>query len=223
VQHVASKADFISAVSALDEAAFPLLIQRRIVGPGVGVFLLVWEGETHAVFCHRRIREKPPSGGVSVYRESIAPNAVLVERSRALLDCFNWRGVAMVEYKVDAATKQPFVMEVNGRFWGSLQLAIDAGVNFPALLISAARHEHVERTVPYAVGVRSRWWWGDVDHLIARFRSKGDDSLDGQLPSRWRALVEFFTWHSGFEREEIFRASDPRPFLRETRRWLSRA
>jgi hypothetical protein len=77
--------------------------------------------------------------------------------------------------------------------------------------------------VPYAVGVRSRWWWGDVDHLIARFRSKGDDSLDGQLPSRWRALVEFFTWHSGFEREEIFRASDPRPFLRETRRWLSRA
>lgn len=222
VQHVASKTDFLSAVSALDEAAFPLMIQRRIIGPGVGVFLLVWEGETKAFFCHRRIREKPPSGGVSVYRESIAPNAALVERSRALLDCFDWRGVAMVEYKLDLETRRPFVMEVNGRFWGSLQLAIDAGVDFPALLVAAARHEPVERAAPYAVGVRSRWWWGDVDHLIARFRSKGDDSFNNQLPSRWRALVDFFTRHSGFEREEIFRAGDPRPFLRETRRWFSR-
>jgi len=223
VQHVVSKADFISAVAALDEAAFPLLIQRRIIGPGVGVFLLVWDGETRAVFCHRRIREKPPSGGVSVYRESIAPNAVLVERSRALLDCFGWRGVAMVEYKVDVATKQPFVMEVNGRFWGSLQLAIDAGVDFPALLVAAARQEDLESAAPYAVGVRSRWWWGDVDHLIARFRSRDDDSFSDQLPSRWRALVEFFTWHSGFEREEVFRSGDPRPFLRETWRWFRRS
>jgi len=222
VQHVASRVDFLSAVGALDEAAFPLLIQRRIIGPGIGVFLLVWRGETRAVFCHRRIREKPPSGGVSVYRESIAPNAALIERSRALLDCFDWRGVAMVEYKLDVATGRPFVMEVNGRFWGSLQLAIDAGVDFPALLIAAACDEHVEPGGLYAVGVRSRWWWGDVDHLIARFRSKGDDSFDDLLPSRWRALLEFFTWHSGFEREEVFRASDPRPFLRETRRWFRR-
>ncbi|HKV49937.1 MAG TPA: ATP-grasp domain-containing protein [Gemmatimonadaceae bacterium] len=222
VQHVASQAEFLSAVGALDHAAFPLLIQRRIVGPGVGVFLLVWDGETRAVFCHRRIREKPPSGGVSVYRESIAPNAALVERSRSLLDRFDWRGVAMVEYKVDAVTGQPFVMEVNGRFWGSLQLAIDAGVDFPALLIAAARHEDVPRTEPYAVGARSRWWWGDVDHLIARFRSADDDSFNGQMPSRRRALIEFLQWRLGFEREEVFRVDDPRPFLRETRQWFSR-
>lgn len=224
VQHVASTADFISAVASLGDAAFPLLIQRRIVGPGIGVFMLVWEGKTQAVFCHRRIREKPPSGGVSVYRTSIAPNAALIERSRALLDCFDWRGVAMVEYKVDAATGQPFVMEVNGRFWGSLQLAIDSGVDFPALLVAAARGEPVEqRESPYAVGVHSRWWWGDVDHLIARFRSKGDRSFDDQLPSRWRAVIDFFTWHSGFEREEIFRLDDLRPFFRETRKWFSQA
>lgn len=220
VQHVGSRSAFGPALAKLDDAAFPLLIQQRIRGPGVGVFLLVWEGRTIAHFCHRRIREKPPSGGVSVYRESIAPDVALIERSRALLDCFDWRGVAMVEYKVDAASGEPYVMEVNGRFWGSLQLAIDAGVDFPALLVAAVRGEHVDRVDSYRVGVRSRWWWGDVDHLIARFRSQ-DELLTDELPGRWRALLDFIKPRRGIDQEEVFRLDDPRPFFRETRRWFS--
>ena len=39
----------------------------------------------------------------------------------------------MMEYKQDRRTGTPLLMEVNGRFWGSLQLAIDAGVDFPYL------------------------------------------------------------------------------------------
>ncbi len=107
-------------------------------GPGVGVFLLLWEGKLRAAFAHRRLREKPPSGGVSVYRESIALDPVLLERSRRLLESFGWQGVAMVEYKIDERTGTPILMEINGRFWGSLQLAVDAGVDFPRLLIECA-------------------------------------------------------------------------------------
>ncbi len=44
----------------------------------------------------------------------------------------------MVEFKADARTGTPYLMEINGRFWGSLQLAIDAGVDFPAILVAAA-------------------------------------------------------------------------------------
>ena len=69
---------------------------------------------------------------MSVYRESVAADPDLVRRSRALLDAFGWCGVAMVEYKLDERTGTPYLMEVNGRFWGSLQLAIDAGVDFPS-------------------------------------------------------------------------------------------
>lgn len=47
-------------------AAHPSLIQERIVGPGVGIFLLFDRGRPIAEFAHRRLREKPPSGGVSV-------------------------------------------------------------------------------------------------------------------------------------------------------------
>ena len=135
--------------------AFPILLQRRIVGPGIGVFLLVWDGQTVAVFGHRRLREAPPSGGVSVYRESVIPSESLVASSRALLDRFSWQGVAMVEYKVDSATGTPYLMEVNGRFWGSLQLAIDAGIDFPTLLVKRALGDPVPARAPRA-GIRSR-------------------------------------------------------------------
>ncbi|HEX6533141.1 MAG TPA: ATP-grasp domain-containing protein [Gemmatimonadaceae bacterium] len=223
VRHAASPAELEAALAELGAEAYPLLLQRRIVGPGVGIFLLDWGGRALATFAHRRIREKPPSGGISVYRESIAAEPGLVARSRALLEPFGWCGVAMVEYKLDARTGTPYLMEVNGRFWGSLQLAIDAGVDFPRLLVDAASGAPVAPVRDYRVGVRSRWWWGDVDHLIARLRrSRAALSLPPDAPGRWRAVLDFLTVRAR-DREEILRPGDPRPFLRETLQWFRRS
>jgi predicted ATP-grasp superfamily ATP-dependent carboligase len=223
VRHVANAGALRAALSEMGEAAYPLLLQQRIVGPGIGIFLLIWNGEVLATFAHTRLREKPPSGGVSVYSESVPADAALVERSRMLLEHMHWRGVAMVEFKRDASTGTPYLMEVNGRFWGSLQLAIDAGVDFPALLVAAASGESVAASTDYRVGSRMRWWWGDVDHLLLRWRKDAAAlALPPGAPSRWRATLDFLTfWHS-YDRNEVFRLNDPRPFFRETIEWLHR-
>jgi biotin carboxylase len=223
VIHVASSGALRRALAALGEAAFPILVQQRIVGPGIGIFLLVWDGQLLATFAHERLREKPPSGGVSVYSQSVAADAELVERSRQLLEKVKWRGVAMVEFKRDARTGVAYLMEVNGRFWGSLQLAIDAGVDFPALLVAAASGEPVATPPRYRVGTRSRWWWGDVDHLLARWRKDAATlALPADAPSRWRATLDFLTFWHPHDHNEVFRLKDPRPFLRETIEWLHR-
>ena len=223
VRHAATQAQLEAEVRELDNAAYPILVQQRIVGPGVGIFMLLWNGELLATFAHRRIREKPPAGGVSVYRESIAADHALVARSRALLEHFGWRGVAMIEYKLDAATGTPYLMEVNGRFWGSLQLAIDSGVDFPTLLVSAAMGERPSPVGHYMKGIRSRWWWGDVDHVLVRlFRSEAALSLPPGFQSRWGTLRDFFTlWRPG-DRNEVLRLDDPAPFIRETIEWIHR-
>jgi predicted ATP-grasp superfamily ATP-dependent carboligase len=203
-------------------AAFPLLLQQRIVGPGTGIFLLLWDGQQRAQFAHRRISEKPPSGGVSVYRESIALDEELLERSRALLDRFGWRGVAMVEYKRDSATGQPYLMEVNGRFWGSLQLAIDAGVDFPRLLVASALGEPVAPQTSYRIGVRSRWWWGQVDHLAGRVRRRATAApLPPGTLSVARAVGDLLLgpFRAG-DYEEVLWWDDLRPFWNETVRWM---
>jgi hypothetical protein len=75
----------------------------------------------------------------------------------------------------------------------------------------------------YRVGVRSRWFWGDVDHLIARLRHAPDRlSLPPDAPTRWEALRAFCSAHPLRQRGEVLRADDPMPFVRETLQWLRR-
>lgn len=221
VIHCADIATLRRALDSLPSVAYPVLVQQRVVGPGIGIFMLLWDGEVVATFAHRRIREKPPAGGVSVYRESIAADPALVERSRRLLDRFGWSGVAMIEYKVDETTGTPFIMEINGRFWGSLQLAIDAGVDFPSLLVARAAGERVYGPPQYKLGIRSKWEWGEVDYALARLRRTDEQlSLPPGSSGRLRAVLGLLVpWRPG-DRFEVLRASDPAPFLRETLRYF---
>ena len=199
-------------------AAHPSLIQERIVGPGMGIFVLCEHGRVRTAFAHRRLREKPPSGGTSVLCESVAPDPVLVAQAARLLEPLGWHGVAMLEYKQDQRSGVPFLMEVNGRFWGSLQLAVDAGVDFPYLCCQMALGEPPDIPASYKVGVRSRWLLGDLDHLLLRI-CHSDRDLPTGAPSRLRTLVEFVRPAAGLH-HEVFRRNDPRPALQELRRYV---
>jgi len=218
--------DSIELADVLAKAApesYPLLVQERVVGPGLGIFLLMWGGKQAAVFSHQRLREKPPSGGVSVYAESVRPDPDLVDRSRALLSHLGFEGVAMVEYKLSETSGLPFLMEVNGRFWGSLQLAIDAGVDFPHLLLSVAIDGLAPEAPVPLVGVRTRWWWGEVDHVLARIRRSPDElGLPPGAPTRWQAIRDFLRPGTAWDRNQILRLDDLRPAVQETLDWMRR-
>ena len=222
VEHVADSADLERWVATAGEESFPVLVQERVKGEGIGVFVLLWDGALHAVAGHRRIREKPPSGGVSVLRESTVVDPGLLRKSLGLLGELGWdRGVAMVEYKVEPETGQAWLMEINGRFWGSLQLAVDAGVDFPALLLQCSRGEPPGDPVTGRPGVRTRWLMGDVDQLLMRlFRSREALHLPASLSGRGRAILEFLWDFRPGIRQEVLRLSDPRPFVTEAGAWL---
>ena len=201
----------------------PSLIQQRIEGEGQGVFGLFDHGKPCALFAHRRIREKPPAGGVSVFRESIELPKPMTDYAVRLLERVKWQGVAMVEFKVDRQSNVPMLMEINGRFWGSLQLAIDAGLNFPYLLYQAMNGVPV--AVPnnaYRIGAKSRWLLGDLDHLLLRLtKSSSDLRLDAHAVSRGRCLVEFFKLFQHDLHYEVESLTDPGPALMEYRNWFS--
>ena len=197
------------------------LIQERISGPGVGAFLLFNRGEEKAVFFHRRIREKPPSGGVSVLRESINPDPVIRDYSVRLLKELNWHGVAMVEFKIDDRDNTPRIMEINARFWGSLQLAIDSGVDFPRMLYRIITEGDVEPVFDYEMGVKSRWLMGDLDHLLMRmFKSDSRLKLPPGHPGRLATLFGFLKFFSPGMKYEILKLSDPGPFFEELKEWF---
>lgn len=225
VRHASDATELSRVLEEFPREAYPLLIQEHIVGSGLGIFLLRWEGEILAEFAHRRLREKPPSGGVSVLRESITPDRSLFEQSRRLLDYYDWKGVAMIEYRVEDGSERPYFMEVNGRFWGSLQLAIDAGVDFPALLVGAATGivRGGSQVTDYEPGVRCRWFWGDVDHLLLTLRHPDRYLADGADHGRSGALLDFARGFGPDTRDEVCRIDDPKPFFVETLQWLGAA
>lgn len=206
--------------TALPAETFPALVQEYIPGHGAGVFLLVDGPRVIASFAHRRMREKPPEGGVSTYREAALPDPDLVARGARLLADAGWRGAAMIEFR-RPPTGEPAVMEVNGRLWGSLQLAIDAGVDYPMLLVALFLGEEVQPVRSYRAGVRSRWEWGDLDHLLKRTRWLFTGAPPHSLPGYPRLLWDFVT---GIlrpdDRLEVLRLSDWRPFVRESLDWL---
>ncbi|OYV74294.1 MAG: hypothetical protein B7Z72_00490 [Gemmatimonadetes bacterium 21-71-4] len=212
------------AVRELPPAAFPAQLQERVRGPGEGVFLLRWNGRFIAEFAHRRLREIPPSGGVSVYREAIPVDAALAAAARRMLEALDWQGVAMVECKRDVDAGRHVFMEVNGRLWGSLQLAVDAGVPFPSLLVHCALGANVQGPATYRAGVRSRWFWGEMDYLYARMRrSRRALHLDRSAPTRLGAVAAMLVHRPGRDRWELGDWSDPGPFLLETARRLGLA
>ena len=196
---------------------YPFLVQGRVEGPGIGVFLLMRDGKVLAKFSHKRIREKPPSGGVSVLSESIDPPEDAMIAAVQILEKMHWTGVAMVEFKIDREKNVAVLLEVNARFWGSLQLAISSGVDFPYLLFRLANGEKIEEHGGYTVGLRSRWELGDLDHLLIRIfnRSSHLNLLPGH-PSRRAVLKDFiFDFIRRGVRNEVFQRSDVKPFFHE--------
>jgi predicted ATP-grasp superfamily ATP-dependent carboligase len=219
VERIDRPEDLRVAWERLDAEIPSPLLQQFIPGAGMGVFALAERGRVVANFAHRRLREFPPGGGVSVLRESIEVPETLAKASASLLASLDWHGVAMIEFREDALDGTPYVMEINPRFWGSLQLAIDAGVDFPALLYRVAVGEPLGSVEPGRVGLRSRWLLGDLNHLWLRLRpNRGPSPLAPGSPGRLGAIVRFLNPCAG--RPEVWRLSDLRPALHELRLYV---
>jgi predicted ATP-grasp superfamily ATP-dependent carboligase/protein-tyrosine-phosphatase len=146
---------------------YPFMLQEVVEGEGRGIFTLYRKGKPVDWFAHRRIREKPPEGGVSVLSASISPHGTMLDAAKKVLDHVKWHGPAMVEFKYDAAADAYYLMEINGRFWGSLQLAVKAGVDFPSLLL---RDDAAGVAGRYREDIRLRWFLGDLDHHLSLLR-----------------------------------------------------
>jgi predicted ATP-grasp superfamily ATP-dependent carboligase len=111
--------------------AFPML-QSYIPGYGLGQFFFMHKGQALLSFQHQRVHEWPPEGGFSSLCQSLSPHehSGLQERSIALLRELAWEGAAMVEYRYDPERDHAVLMEINGRFWGSLPLAYHSQAPF---------------------------------------------------------------------------------------------
>ena len=180
------------------------LIQELIPGEVHDVCLLFNEGRVRAALTQRRLRMRPRTGGIGVFNETTW-NPALRDAAVRLLEALAWHGPAMVEFKIDARDGMPRLLDVNSRYWGTLDLAIQAGIDFPALACRMALDGDVAPVFEYEVGLRYRW---PFPHGLAH-------AWDAARGGGWRAAVEaswdLFRWDPRC-RSDLW-PSDPGPHL----------
>lgn len=195
------------------------IVQSWCAGVGIGQMLLMVDGKAKRCFQHRRIHEWPISGGVSTLCASIpiARHRAQMTRSEALLATIGWQGPAMVEYRYDAVRDTYWLMEINGRFWGSLPLASHCGVEFAweQYRFGVLGAEQPERTDMRMR--RARYMIPETRRLLHVLTQRNDLTHTHETsPSRWRALVgycgEFLNPRT---RYYVTSLTDPGPFFRD--------
>lgn len=191
-----------------------LLVQQAVAGHSFGVSAICDHGRPVAWFAHCRIREKPPSGGVSTVCESIALPRRHAEHCLRLIEETAWHGPVMFEFMGDPEGNA-WLIEVNGRLWGSVQLAIDCGVDVPWLMYQLAVGERPEPVTSYAVGRRMRWLMGDLSHLYLMLRNPTGASRTG---TRLQALADVLLKWNANQSTEDWRYADLGPFWHQFRR-----
>lgn len=204
------------------------LVQSYCPGEGLGQMLLMHDGKAVLRFQHRRIHEWPPEGGVSTLcsAEPETLHRQQMEQSEALLRAIGWQGPAMVEYRFDPATGRYRLMEINGRFWGSLPLAWHSGAYFAW----TSYHLALFGTPPPATGPahrrsrRARYMIPETRRLL-RIVRPGADIRDPLF--RRRPLTDALAYLCGFldprMRYYVFAWRDPGPFLADARQVLHKA
>jgi predicted ATP-grasp superfamily ATP-dependent carboligase len=200
-------------VLAHRQGSFWPLIQGYVPGRGKGVFAVFNRGRAVAWFAHERLRDVRPSGSGSSLRRAIALPERLRSPAMRLLTALEWHGPAMVEFRDDEVTA-PCLMEVNGRFWGSLQLAVDAGVDFPRIWLDVLRGQPAAAPGSYREDVVLRWLWGDIKRALYILKGR-PAGYPGSFPGRWQGLRELLGPQPRGTRLETWRRDDPWPALGE--------
>ena len=136
--------------------------------------------------------------------------------STRLLAALEWTGLAMVEFKV--GEDGPKLMEINGRVWGSLPLAVKSGVDFPArmaeLYLAGPPKNGRPADTAYRLGVRSRNLDLEVVWIASTLRGRRGRRLVFVPPRREgvEAAIRLLNPKDGFD---ILSREDPRPGMAE--------
>ena len=136
---------------------FPI-IQEYIPGETHDLCFLFREGEPRALFTQHRLKTYPAQGGRGIVLEA-TEEPELIEIGLTLLRELRWHGPGQLEFRIDSRDGKLKLIEMNTRFWGAVDLAIQAGVDFPFLTCRMAVEGDIEPVCEYRVGTRYRMWF----------------------------------------------------------------
>jgi biotin carboxylase len=192
----------------LDAGNLPL-IQEYLDGVQMGCCFIAIDGEVKARFVERYVRCKQAGFGTSVLREPAASPEIENLTARLARE-LRWTGIGHLDF-ILGPDGEPYLLELNPRFWGALNLAIQNGFDFPAALASLALTGAVDlRCFVPRQPVNSLWIAGE---LMA--------CLDDVQNRRWAEALRTPLRLLRCRRYDDFRLTDPLPLFMELSYYLA--
>ncbi len=138
----------------LKEKDYPI-IQESVGGDDYCVTTLFDHGRMAASMTYRGLRAFPAERGATVMRETVkAPEMEKV--AAELLGSLGWHGVAELDFRWEGTPDaQPYLIEVNPRFFGGLIQSVESGWDYPWLLFQLAVEGHVDPVTKIRTDVRT--------------------------------------------------------------------
>ncbi|MBM7661628.1 putative ATP-grasp superfamily ATP-dependent carboligase [Bacillus mesophilus] len=211
---VSNQEELQNALIEISQYDHQPLLQSKIDGKGFGIFAAAKDGQIFSSFAHERVREYPADGGVSTLRRSIHVHPELLASSVKIIKELNWTGILMVEFK-GHSEGDAYFMEVNGRPWGSMDLAVNSGVDFPFMMVDLFINKlnidelKSKYNKEYQINHHSKWIVGELKHMVFLL-------LDKQpLKKKVIELVSMIINHPKIVSYDTFSWKDPFPFIFE--------
>ncbi len=189
-----------------DLKGYPVMVQEFCAGEGLTICVFRFREEILAIFQYKVIHAYPPIGGASVYRESVEINSKVKEYTLRLLEEIGWEGPCEVEMRQEYKTGMIKLMEINGRFWGALPLAIKAGVDFPYLTYQAFGKGGKIFINEYKIGVKCCLLGAELQWILASLFSNRKG-----IKEKIKAICEFIGTFYPKIKHDIQSIDDPLP------------
>jgi predicted ATP-grasp superfamily ATP-dependent carboligase len=131
-----------------------MLVQDFVRGEDYCLTALFDRGVLKASAAYHNLSQFPRGAGAGVLRETV-DDAPFLAPVRALFGALGWTGVAEIDFRWDGSA-EPYLIEVNPRFWAGLFHTVESGVDFPWMLYELAVTGEVSTSAVPKIGQRTR-------------------------------------------------------------------
>jgi predicted ATP-grasp superfamily ATP-dependent carboligase len=202
-------------VQAMRDAGADPILQEHLEGH-LMAFTALTNRDAQIVARVQQVSDRtwPLDVGISARAQTVTVDERLATAAGRLLEALGWFGLAQLQF-IRGRDGTPRLIDFNGRFYGSLTLAVAAGVNLPAIWARMAIGQPVRPAPEARVGVRYQWLGGDL---------RAGCATTSGLARIGRALDSIL--HAVGSTHSIWRVRDPWPAITslssKVTRWMLR-
>ncbi len=209
--------DYQNLRNNLNFAEDDVIIQEYVTGKQIGVSVMMDRSfNLVAAFVNEELRCNPHPFGPPSYVRTIKRRDC-VEYSEKLLRKVGYCGVAHLDFVIGGSDDTPMLIDVNPRFWDTLNASVICGIDFPWLALQLFTGEKLsEQIYDYDTDVHIRSILDDFRSMLTILKS--NDHPSSHKLEQVMDFLKFFKY-----KDIIFDPLDPVPVLVKTLKAITKA